>query len=69
MNPILLAELIRAVGTVGLPLIQKLVEDIQAGRTETTVTPADIAEVDRLAKQTASDIYARIGITPPPPQT
>ncbi len=67
MNPILLAQLISAVGTIGLPLVQKLMEDINAGRTVTTVTPADLAELDRLSKLTAAQIFARVGVTPPPP--
>lgn len=65
MNPILLAQLLSSLGTVGLPLIQKIVEDVQAGRTATTVTPADLAELDRLSKQSAEDIFKRAGITPP----
>lgn len=66
MNPVLLAQLISSLGTVGLPLVQQIMEDIKAGRTQTTVAPEDIAEVIRLSKQTAADIFARMGVTPPP---
>jgi hypothetical protein len=65
VNPILLAQLLSSLGTVGLPLIEKIVADIQAGRTATTVTPADIAELDRLAKQSAAAIFERAGVMPP----
>jgi hypothetical protein len=68
MSPVLLAELIRSVGTIGLPLIAKLMEDIKAGRTQTTVTPEDLLELKRLADQSAIDIYAKLGIAPPPPK-
>lgn len=67
MNPLLLAELIRQLGTVGIPLILKLMGDIQAGRAATTVTAEDMAELQRLAAQTGEDVYKRLGITPPPP--
>lgn len=66
MDPILLAQLINTVGTVGLPLIAQLMQDIKAGKTQTTVTPEDLLELNRLAKQTAEDIYKRLGVTPPP---
>lgn len=67
MNPLLLAQLINTLGTVGLPLIVKLMGDIQAGRTATTVTAEDLTELDRLAKQQAADIFKRLGVEPPPP--
>lgn len=66
MNPILLAQLINTLGTVGIPFIVKLMGDINAGRTATTVTEADLTELARLASQSAEDIYRRLGITPPP---
>lgn len=65
MNPILLAELIRQVGTVGIPLILQLWKDIQDGRTVTTVTPEQLAEVHRLSSQTSADLYARAGVPLP----
>lgn len=66
MNPILLAQLISTVGTVGLPLVQKIMGDIQAGRTATTVTIEDLAELDRLSKLTAAEIFRRAGVDAPP---
>lgn len=66
MNPILLAQLINTLGTVGLPFIIKLMGDIQAGRTATTVTAEDLLELKRLSDQSAEDIYARLGIVLPP---
>ena len=63
------AALLGAVLTYGpsiIPLVQKLVADIEAGRGNALVTAADLAELARLANQTGEDIYARLGITPPP---
>ena len=65
MNPVLLAQLINTLGTVGLPLVQKLVADVEAGRTATTVTAADLAELDRLSRLTAAQILATEGVTLP----
>ncbi len=67
MNPILLAQLLSSLGTVGLPLIGKLVDDIQNGRTATTVTQADLTELSRLSKLTAEDIFRAAGVQPPAP--
>lgn len=67
MNPVLLAQLINTLGTVGIPYIIKLMGDINAGRTATTVTPEDLAELKRLSDETAEGIYKRLGVTPPPP--
>lgn len=64
-----IASLLTAVLTYGpsiLPLCQKLVADIEAGKGATTVTAADLAELVALAAQTSDDIYKRLGITPPP---
>lgn len=66
MTPLLLAQLLAQFGTVGIPLIGKLVSDINSGKTATTVTPEDLAELNRLASQSAQDIYMRLGIFPPP---
>lgn len=63
------AALLTAVLTYGpsiLPLIQKLVADIEAGKSNTTVSAADIAELVTLSQQTSNDIYARLGIATPP---
>lgn len=65
MNPVLLAQLLSTLGTVGLPLIQKLMGDINAGRTATTVTIEDLAELDRLSKLTAAEIFRKAGVIPP----
>lgn len=65
MNPVLLAQLINTLGTVGLPLITKLMADIEAGKTQTTVTAADLAELERLCKQSAAEIFARAGVKTP----
>lgn len=63
-----MAQLINTVGTVGLPLVAKLMSDIKAGKTQTTVTPEDLLELKRLSDQTSADIYAKLGIVPPPAQ-
>lgn len=65
MSPVLLAQLISAVGTVGLPLVTKLMGDINAGRAQTTVTVEDLAELSRLSQLTAAEIFARHGVTAP----
>lgn len=52
-----------------LPLLEKLYADIKAGRGQQEATPADWTEINRLAAQSAEDIYKRLGITPPPPAT
>lgn len=52
-------------GPTILPLLVKLVGDIQAGKGGQTVTLEDLQELNRLASQTGEDIYARFGITPP----
>lgn len=67
MNPNTLSQLIAAVGTVGLPLAAKLLADVNAGKTSTTVTPADLLEIHRLSNLTSAEIYANQGIVPPPP--
>ncbi len=66
MSPILLATLLSQLGTTGIPLIVKLVGDITAGRTQTSVTVDDLNELARLAALTSDEIYRRLGITPPP---
>lgn len=65
MNPALLANLILELGTVGIPLIIKLKNDIEAGKTATTVTDADLAELARLSALTAAEIFRAAGVTPP----
>ncbi len=65
MSPILLAQLLLQFGSVGIPLILKLKGDIDAGKTATTVTDADLNELKRLADQSSADIFARMGVLPP----
>lgn len=65
MNPILLAQLIQTLGSVGLPIITKLLADIEAGKTATTVTSADTAEVTRLNGLTAAAIFQKEGVALP----
>lgn len=63
------ASLLTAVLTYGptiLPLISKLVADIEAGRSNKVVTSADLQELLKLSQQSAADIYARLNITLPP---
>lgn len=62
------AALLTAVLTYGpsiIPLVQKLVADIEAGKGNATVTSADLAELARLANESSSDIYKRLGIAAP----
>ncbi|MEY2878212.1 MAG: hypothetical protein RLZZ15_592 [Verrucomicrobiota bacterium] len=65
MPPLVLAQLLGQVATLGLPLIEKLVADFEAGRAATTVTAADLAEVRRLAALTAEAIAQREGVAIP----
>lgn len=63
------AALLTAILTYGpsvIPLISKLVADIQTGKANKEVTPEDWAELLALSQQTSASIYARLGITPPP---
>ncbi len=48
-------------------LIEHLVINIAAGRSQATVADADWAEIDRLGAQTADLIFLRRGIAPPKP--
>ncbi len=66
ITPVLLLQAILQYGPSVVGLIQKLVADIEAGKGNQTVTTADLAELANLAKQTSADVYARLGITPPP---
>ena len=59
--PLLLQYAPQAIG-----LIENVVLNIAAGRSQAQVLPADWAELDRLASQTSDDIYLKLGITPPP---
>jgi hypothetical protein len=61
----LLVSILGSVPTI-LPLVQKLVADIAAGKGQQTVSDADLAELVRLAALTSAGIYAKEGVTPPP---
>lgn len=65
MNPAVLVALLQY-GPSVLGIVQKLLADLEQGRTQTTVTAADIGELQRLAGQSAADIFKRAGLTPPP---
>ena len=63
------AALLNAVLVYGpsiIPLVQKLWADVAAGKGNQTVSAQDMAELVALSKQTSTEIYARLGITPPP---
>ena len=60
-------QLVMQYGPSVVGLIQKLVADIEAGKGNQVVTAQDLADLAKLAQQTGEDIYARLGITPPPP--
>lgn len=47
-------------------LIEHLVVNVAAGRSQTKVTDADGAELDRLGALTAEAIFARRGVALPP---
>lgn len=65
ITAILLLEAVLKYGPGVVSLVHKLSQDIAAGRGDQPVTDADWAELIRLSTQTADDIYARLGITPP----
>lgn len=60
-------DLLLKYGPSAVQLGSKLVTAIQAGKGQQEVSAADWAELDRLANQSSADIYARLGISPPPP--
>lgn len=65
MNPVVVAALLQY-GPTAFTVLQKLLEDFEKGRTQTTVTSADVAELSRLSKLTAAEIFARAGVQLPP---
>jgi len=67
MNFATVLALVAQYGPTIIPLISKLVADIAAGKGGQPVTQADWDELNRLANLSAESIYARLGITPPPP--
>lgn len=67
MTPLaILVALLNSAGTL-VPMIQKLIGDIQAGKGNTPLTDADWQALIALATETSDDIYRREGVTPPPP--
>jgi hypothetical protein len=69
MNTVTVLKVLDSVLTYGpsvIGVVQKLVADVEAGRGNQPVTAADLAELNRLAVQSAADIYARLGIALPP---
>jgi hypothetical protein len=72
MDPItwtVLANLLVKYGPSAISLGANIDSNIAAGKGQTEVTAADWAELDALSKQSAEDIYAKEGITPPPAPT
>ncbi len=67
MTPAAILTAVLQFGPSIIPIIAKLVSDIQAGRGQTQATQADWDELTRLSNLTAESIYAQLGITPPPP--
>ncbi len=59
-------ELLMKYGPSAVMMGEKLIADITAGKANETVTPEDWAELKRLGSQAGEDIYARLGIEPPP---
>jgi len=66
MNYLAVLDLLIKYGPTAVQMGQKLIAAIQAGKGQQEVSAADWAELDRLANQSAADIYARLGVTPPP---
>lgn len=69
MTPLLAAQLVNygfQYGPKVFELVQKLFDDFEKGRTQTSLTAADVAELSRLSQQSAADILRRNGIELPP---
>lgn len=69
MSPLLLASLLDKALTYGptaIAIVSKIHADISAGRSQTSVTPEDLAELARLSGLNSKEIYARLGISLPP---
>ncbi len=61
------AEMLFKYGPSFFTLAQKITANLAAGKANQQVSPADLAELDRLSSLTGEGIYAKLGITPPPP--
>lgn len=66
MNVASVLTLLLQYGPGAVAMAQKLIADIETGKGQKEVTAADLAELVALGNQTASDIYKRLGIAPPP---
>jgi len=66
MTYAVLLDLLIKYGPTAVALGEKLAKAIIDGKANTQVSADDWAELNRLANQSAADIYARAGITPPP---
>lgn len=66
MTALKILDAVLTYGPTIIPLAQKLVADINAGRGDKPLTDADFVELTRLATQTSADIYARLNVVPPP---
>ncbi len=60
-----LADALKKYGPTAITLGAKIYGNIAEGRGQTEVKAADWAELDRLASQSAEDIYTKEGVTPP----
>jgi hypothetical protein len=60
-----IAQLVATYGPTILPLVEKLIADIEAGKGNQQVTSADVAELIRLAGLTSASLYARAGVALP----
>lgn len=67
MSLAVVLQLLATYGPSIIPLIKKVVADVEAGKSNTVVTAADLDILAQLAAQTGEDIYKRLGITPPAP--
>ncbi len=61
-----LLALVAQYGPTIVPLVAKLVADVNAGRGEEQLKQADWDELARLSGLSGADIYARLGIALPP---
>ena len=66
LTAVTVLQLLLQYGPSAVAMAGKLYTDIQAGRGNTPLTAEDFAELQRLASQTGEDIYAKLGIVPPP---
>lgn len=67
MTYLAILELLLKYGPTAVSMGQKIVAAIKAGKGNAEVSDADWVELNRLASQSAEDIYRRLGIEPPPP--